>query len=93
MFPILSLCREASIFLIKGPQRIGSTYKKAVYKQYTDSSYRTEVIKPDWLGYLGPLLMSEEGDTVIVHLKNIATRPYSIHPHGLNYSKGNEGEE
>ncbi|XP_010776344.1 ceruloplasmin [Notothenia coriiceps] len=91
MFPILSLCREASVFLKKGPQRIGSTYKKAVYKQYTDSSYRTEVIKPDWLGYLGPLLMSEEGDTVIVHLKNIATRPYSIHPHGLNYSKGNEG--
>ncbi|KAI4828787.1 hypothetical protein KUCAC02_022862 [Chaenocephalus aceratus] len=82
---------EASVFLIKGPQRIGSTYKKAVYKQYTDSSYRTEVIKPDWLGYLGPLLMSEEGETVIVHLKNIATRPYSIHPHGLNYSKGNEG--
>ncbi|KAK5930483.1 hypothetical protein CgunFtcFv8_026712 [Champsocephalus gunnari] len=82
---------EASVFLKKGPQRIGSTYKKAVYKQYTDSSYRTEVIKPDWLGYLGPLLMSEEGDTVIVHLKNIATRPYSIHPHGLNYSKGNEG--
>ncbi|KAF3835415.1 hypothetical protein F7725_027973, partial [Dissostichus mawsoni] len=75
---------EASVFLKKGPQRIGSTYKKAVYKQ-------TEVIKPDWLGYLGPLLMSEEGDTVIVHLKNIATRPYSIHPHGLNYSKGNEG--
>uniref|UniRef100_A0A4W6F5T2 ferroxidase n=1 Tax=Lates calcarifer TaxID=8187 RepID=A0A4W6F5T2_LATCA len=82
---------EASVFLKRGPQRIGSTYKKAIYKQYSDATYRIEVAKPDWLGYLGPLLMAEEGDTLIVHLKNAATRPYSIHPHGLNYSKGNEG--
>lgn len=82
---------EASVYLKRGPQRIGSTYKKAVYKQYTDFTYRTEVMKPNWLGYLGPLLMAEEGDTVVVHLRNIASRPYSIHPHGLNYSKGNEG--
>uniref|UniRef100_A0A3Q1KC54 Hephaestin n=1 Tax=Anabas testudineus TaxID=64144 RepID=A0A3Q1KC54_ANATE len=81
----------ASTFLKRGPQRIGSTYKKAVYKQYSDATYRTAVTKPDWLGYLGPLLMAEEGDTVVVHLKNAAYRPYSIHPHGLNYSKGNEG--
>ncbi|XP_035508690.1 ceruloplasmin isoform X1 [Morone saxatilis] len=82
---------EASVFLKKGPQRIGPTYKKAVYKQYSDATYRTEVTKPDWLGYLGPLLMAEQGDTLIIHLRNIASRPYSIHPHGLNYSKGNEG--
>ncbi|CAL8256930.1 unnamed protein product [Merluccius merluccius] len=83
--------REAAVFLAPGPQRIGSTYRKAVYKQYTDSSYRTEVVKPDWLGYLGPLLSAEEGDTLVVHLKNMASRPFSIHPHGLNYSKDNEG--
>lgn len=87
------LCREASVFLQRGPQRIGSTYKKAVYKQYTDATYRTEVLKPEWLGYLGPLLMAEEGDEVVVHLRNIASRPYSIHPHGLHYDKGHEGEE
>ncbi|XP_047443228.1 ceruloplasmin [Mugil cephalus] len=82
---------EASVFLKKGPQRIGPTYKKAVYKQYIDATYRTEVAKPDWLGYLGPMLMAEQGDTVFVQLRNAASRPYSIHPHGLNYSKGNEG--
>lgn len=49
--------------------------------------------KAEWLGYLGPLLMAEEGDTLIVHLKNTASRPYSAHPHGLNYTKGNEGEK
>lgn len=37
--------------------------------------------------------MAEEGDTLIVHLKNTASRPYSAHPHGLNYTKGNEGEK
>ncbi|XP_057698200.1 ceruloplasmin [Corythoichthys intestinalis] len=82
---------EAAVFLKKGPQRIGSTYKKAIYKQFSDATYTTEVIKPAWLGYLGPRLMAEEGDTLIVHLKNMASRPYSIHPHGLNYSKGSEG--
>ncbi|XP_020507212.2 ceruloplasmin [Labrus bergylta] len=82
---------EASVFLKRGPNRIGPIYKKAVYKQYTDSTYRTEITKPDWLGYLGPLIMAEEGDIVIVHLRNSASRHYSIHPHGLNYSKGNEG--
>uniref|UniRef100_H3CCD3 ferroxidase n=1 Tax=Tetraodon nigroviridis TaxID=99883 RepID=H3CCD3_TETNG len=82
---------EASVFLKKGPQRIGPIYKKAVYKQYSDATYRTEVEKPGWLGYLGPLIVAEEGDTVIIHLRNIASRPYSIHPHGQNYSKSSEG--
>lgn len=77
----------------RGPQRIGSVYKKAVYKQYSDATYRTEVAKPEWLGYLGPLLEAEQGDTVLVHLRNAASRPYSIHPHGLNYSKSGEGEK
>lgn len=88
----LFFCREAAVFLKRGPQRIGSIYKKAVYKQYSSATYRTEVTKPNWLGYLGPLLMAEQGDSVVIHLRNIASRPYSIHPHGLNYSKGNEGE-
>ncbi|XP_034035380.1 ceruloplasmin [Thalassophryne amazonica] len=82
---------EAAEFLLRGPQRIGSTYKKAVYKQYSDATYTTEVVKPPWLGFLGPLLMIEEGDTLVVHLKNKASRHYSLHPHGLNYSKGSEG--
>lgn len=89
----LDLCSEAKVFLVKGPQRIGSIYMKAVYKQYSDATFRTEVMKPDWLGFLGPLMMAEEGDTLVVHLKNTASRPYSLHPHGLHYSKRNEGEE
>uniref|UniRef100_A0A3B3HM20 Ceruloplasmin n=1 Tax=Oryzias latipes TaxID=8090 RepID=A0A3B3HM20_ORYLA len=82
---------EASIFLKRGPQRIGAVYKKAIYKEYTDATYCKEMLKPDWLGYMGPLLMAEEGDTVVIHLKNLASRPYTVHPHGLAYTKGKEG--
>ncbi|XP_051550371.1 ceruloplasmin [Myxocyprinus asiaticus] len=82
---------DARVFLERGEQRIGRVYKKAVYQQYTDATYRQEIEKPKWLGYLGPLISAEEDDTVIVHLKNMATRAYSIHAHGLSYNKTHEG--
>uniref|UniRef100_A0AAR2II85 Hephaestin n=1 Tax=Pygocentrus nattereri TaxID=42514 RepID=A0AAR2II85_PYGNA len=82
---------HARTFLEKGEQRIGHVYKKAVYQQYTDATFRQEIEKPKWLGYLGPLISAEEDDIVVVHLKNMATRAYSIHPHGMSYNKTNEG--
>ncbi|MCJ8745764.1 hypothetical protein PDJAM_G00134240 [Pangasius djambal] len=82
---------HASTFLESGPSRIGSVYKKAVYKQYTDETFSTEVLKPDWLGFLGPVIRAEVGDDIVVHMKNFASRPYSIHPHGVFYEKDSEG--
>ncbi|XP_036371952.1 ceruloplasmin [Megalops cyprinoides] len=82
---------SASTFLERGDTRIGSVYKKAVYEQYTDATYRQILDKPGWLGFLGPVISAEEGDTVIVHLKNMASRPYTLHAHGLHYNKTNEG--
>ncbi|XP_061492982.1 ceruloplasmin isoform X2 [Rhineura floridana] len=82
---------QAAVFLQQGPNRIGSTYKKAVYTQFTDNSYSTVVEKPSWLGFLGPILKAEVGDSITIHLKNFATRPYTLHPHGVKYSKENEG--
>uniref|UniRef100_A0A8B9PR09 Hephaestin n=1 Tax=Apteryx owenii TaxID=8824 RepID=A0A8B9PR09_APTOW len=81
----------ASVFLQPGRDRVGSTYKKSVYKQYTDSTYTTEIPKPAWLGFLGPVIRAEVGDTIKVHLKNFAGRPYTIHPHGVFYEKDSEG--
>ncbi|XP_016336918.1 hephaestin-like protein 1 [Sinocyclocheilus anshuiensis] len=81
----------ASVFLQRGPRRIGSVYKKAIYKQYTDASYSQEIPKPTWLGYLGPILRAEVNDVIIVHLKNFASRRYSMHPHGVFYAKDSEG--
>ncbi|XP_067289216.1 ferroxidase HEPHL1 [Pseudorasbora parva] len=81
----------ASEFLQRGSQRIGSVYKKAIYRQYTDASYSEEIPKPTWLGYLGPILRAEVHDIIIVHLKNFASRRYSMHPHGVFYAKDSEG--
>nr|XP_003218241.1 PREDICTED: ceruloplasmin [Anolis carolinensis] len=82
---------HASVFVQQGPDRIGSTYKKAVYVQFTDGSYKTAVEKPSWLGLLGPVLKAEVGDSFTVHLKNFASRAYTLHPHGVKYTKENEG--
>lgn len=80
------------MFLQRGSRRIGSVYKKAIYRQYTDSSYSQEVPKPPWLGYLGPVMRAEEQDVIIVHMKNFGSRRYSMHPHGVFYAKDSEGK-
>ncbi|XP_026138757.1 hephaestin-like protein 1 isoform X1 [Carassius auratus] len=82
---------HASLFLSKGKTRIGSVYKKALYRQYTDGSYSEEIAKPAWLGFLGPIIRAEVGDVIEVHLKNFANRTYSLHPHGVFYDKNSEG--
>ncbi|XP_008071154.1 ceruloplasmin-like [Carlito syrichta] len=66
-------------------------YKKALYFEYTDNTFKTIIEKPPWLGNLGPLLKAETGDFVYVHAKNNASRVYSFHPHGFTYTKENEG--
>ncbi|KAM8953158.1 ceruloplasmin [Pelodytes ibericus] len=82
---------HASQFLMRDKTRIGRVYKKAVYLQYTNDSYTEEIKKPEWLGFLGPILRAEVGDKITVCLKNFASRPYSLHPHGVQYTKENEG--
>lgn len=82
---------HASVFLESGPHRIGSVYKKAVFRQYTDATYSIQAPRPTWLGFLGPILRAEVDDVILVHLKNFATRSYSMHPHGVFYEKNTEG--
>ena len=43
------------------------------------------------MGLLGPILRAEVGDTIKVVFKNNASRPYSVHPHGVFYEKASEG--
>ncbi|XP_036974943.1 ferroxidase HEPHL1 [Acanthopagrus latus] len=82
---------HASVFLERGPDRIGSVYKKAMYRQYTDATYSQQAPRPPWLGFLGPILRAEVNDVIVVHLKNFASRNYSMHPHGVFYEKNSEG--
>jgi FtsP/CotA-like multicopper oxidase with cupredoxin domain len=76
------------------PERIGKVYRKAIYREYTDSSFSALKPRPAaWvhLGILGPLLRAEVGDTIRVVFRNNGTHPYSLHPHGVIYTKSSEG--
>jgi len=85
---------ETKIWTEQGKDRIGKIYRKAVYREYTDATYTMEKKRPpEWehLGIMGPLIRAEVGDTVVVHFCNKATEPYSVHPHGVSYTRESEG--
>ena len=84
----------SKVFTEQGPHRIGTVYRKAVYREYTDETFtRLKPRSPEWehAGMLGPVLRAEVGDTLKVYFRNNATRPYSMHPHGVFYEKASEG--
>jgi FtsP/CotA-like multicopper oxidase with cupredoxin domain len=85
---------QENVFVERGPERIGKEYKKAQYQEFTDDTFtvRTER-QPEWehLGLLGPVLRCVIGDDMEVVFFNNASRPYSLHPHGLQYNKSSEG--
>lgn len=77
-----------------GPTRIGRIYKKAMYREYTDSTFSTPVARsPEWehLGILGPLVRAQVGDTIRIVYRNDVHFPTSLHPHGVFYQKDSEG--
>jgi FtsP/CotA-like multicopper oxidase with cupredoxin domain len=81
-------------FVEQGPHRIGKVYRKAVYREYTDETFtHLKPRAPEWehMGILGPVIRAEVGDAIKVYFKNNATRPYSLHPHGVFYNKDSEG--
>lgn len=85
---------DAANFVRGGPHRIGKVYRKAVYREYTDDRFthlKPRAPKDAYMGILGPLLQAEVGDTIRVVFKNNASRPYSMHPHGVIYDKASEG--
>jgi len=84
----------SKVFTEKGDHRIGTVYRKAIYREYTDATFSQ--LKPraaEWAtaGILGPILRAEVGDIIKIVFKNNATRPYSMHPHGVFYDKDSEG--
>jgi FtsP/CotA-like multicopper oxidase with cupredoxin domain len=83
-----------AIWMESGPHRIGRVYKKALYYEYTDSTFAERISRPpEWehLGMLGPLIRAEVGDTIVVMFRNKAGFPASVHPHGVFYDKDSEG--
>ncbi|KAM4555108.1 coagulation factor VIII [Odontesthes bonariensis] len=74
-----------------GSKAIPQKYIKAVYREYTDSTYTVPKPRPAWTGIQGPVIVAQAGDRVVVHFKNLASQPYSISPVGITYSKKSEG--
>lgn len=45
-----------------------------------------------FLGIQGPVIVTQAGERVVIHFKNLAAQPYSISPVGISYWKQSEGE-
>ncbi|KAI4578893.1 hypothetical protein MJG53_000771 [Ovis ammon polii x Ovis aries] len=81
-------------FFEQGPTRIGGSYKKLVYREYTDASFSNQKERgpeEEHLGILGPVIAAEVGDTIRVTFHNKAAHPLSIEPIGVRVDKNNEG--
>jgi hephaestin len=77
-----------------GAGRIGSRYVKCVYRAYADDSFKVLLTRPvasEYLGLFGPVIHAEVGDTIKVVFRNGCRIPTGVHPHGVFYTKANEG--
>ena len=84
----------AKIYTTRGPHQIGKVYQKAIYREYTDATFKHLKPRPArdaYLGIVGPIVRAEVGDTIKIVFKNHGTHPYSVHPHGVFYKKASEG--
>uniref|UniRef100_A0AAR2IT94 ferroxidase n=1 Tax=Pygocentrus nattereri TaxID=42514 RepID=A0AAR2IT94_PYGNA len=75
-------------------ERIGKKYKKAVFTQYKDESFKERAEnkqRKKEVGILGPVIRAQIRDIITIVFKNKASRPYSIYPHGLTIDKTAEG--
>ncbi|XP_033843090.1 coagulation factor V [Periophthalmus magnuspinnatus] len=81
-------------YLTNSPVRIGQKYKKAVFTLYKNESFTEKAEnqqRKNELGILGPVIRAQIRDVVKIVFKNMASRPYSIYPHGLTIEKSQEG--
>ncbi|MGA8868699.1 MAG: multicopper oxidase domain-containing protein [Candidatus Sulfotelmatobacter sp.] len=84
----------ARVFTAPAADRIGCTYRKAVFREYTDDTFRTLKPRPPeqaHMGLLGPVIRAEVGDTIKVVFRNNASFAFSLHPHGVAYTRDSEG--
>jgi hypothetical protein len=84
----------ADTYVKSGPGRIGSKYVKCLYRGYTDATFTHLQARPAdeaYLGFLGPVIRAEVGDTIKVVFRNACPFPASVHPHGVFYEKSSEG--
>ncbi|XP_063743742.1 coagulation factor V isoform X2 [Eleginops maclovinus] len=69
-------------------------FTKVVFRGYVDSSFSQPDIRGEMdehLGILGPVIEAKVGQSIMVVFRNKASRPYSLHPNGVAYTKQTEG--
>jgi hypothetical protein len=84
----------ADTYVRSGVGRVGSKYLKCLYRGYTDATYRTPVTRATqdaYLGFTGPVIRAQVGDTIRIQFRNTCHVPTSMHPHGVFYAKASEG--
>ncbi|XP_052090776.1 hephaestin-like protein [Mytilus californianus] len=82
----------AKKFIFNGGRQIGSRYTKVIYTQFTDGTYTREIPAPKYNGFLGPTLKGTVGEKIRIHFKNMASRPYTMHPEtNVWYNDDSEG--
>ena len=77
---------DSAFFANAEPRPVSTLYRKALFREYTDSTFETlKPRPPEWrhLGFLGPLIRGVVGDTIRVVFRNNASQPHSVHPHGV----------
>jgi manganese oxidase len=85
---------DRALYVERSAGSLGAAVTKAVYVAYTDDTFATRLARPPedaYLGLLGPILRAEVGDVIRVIFRNKAAREYSMHPHGVFYTKADEG--
>ncbi|KAM9324201.1 coagulation factor VIII-like [Gastrophryne carolinensis] len=67
--------------------RAFQSYKKAVFREYLDSSFKEPALRGErdvHLGLLGPCIRAEVNDEIIIQFKNMASRPFSFYSNVLS---------
>ncbi|XP_077393254.1 coagulation factor V isoform X2 [Festucalex cinctus] len=72
--------------------RFSPMYKKVVFREY-EKDFTQEKVHDPSLGLLGPTLRAEQGETLVITFRNLASEPHNLHPHGIAYGKNSEGAQ
>ncbi|XP_056395153.1 coagulation factor VIII [Hyla sarda] len=83
--------RDGTVFSGERRPPDSQIYKKAVYVEYTDERFTDMKPQDHWTGLLGPTIRVETFDDVVIHFKNLASIPCSLHGIGVSYGKRSEG--
>ncbi|KAK3764111.1 hypothetical protein RRG08_039283 [Elysia crispata] len=81
---------EGHIFVRNDDQFIGTVYQKAVFREYTDATFKTRVAGVHE-NILGPAMRAEVGDLIKVTFLNKASQLYSMHSRGIRSSQSDSG--